>query len=108
MEDEHAAVAGCGPALACAGLLQVGKVRGFVLWPVMRSAAELLTSDLASRVGQCQDDRGCGWLFIDTSRNHTRRWCAMGDCGNRAKARRHYLRTQKIRAEGAVEQAAKT
>jgi len=79
-----------------------------LLWPVTRSAAELLTSELASRVGQCQDDRGCGWLFIDTSRNHTRRWCAMGDCGNRAKARRHYQRTQKLRAQGALEQAAKT
>jgi predicted RNA-binding Zn ribbon-like protein len=76
------------------------------LWPVMRSAAELLTSDLASRVGQCQDDRGCGWLFIDTSRNHTRRWCAMDDCGNRAKARRHYQRTQKSRTEGALDPAA--
>ena len=79
-----------------------------VLWPVMRSAADVLTSDLASRVGQCQDDRGCGWLFIDTSRNHTRRWCAMDDCGNRAKARRHYQRTKKPRAMGAAEQPAKT
>ncbi|OGO48475.1 MAG: hypothetical protein A2Z30_05445 [Chloroflexi bacterium RBG_16_64_43] len=79
-----------------------------VLWPVMRSAADLLTSDLASRVGQCQDDRGCGWLFIDTSRNHTRRWCAMDDCGNRAKARRHYQRTQKNRSDVEVEQPAQT
>ncbi len=63
-----------------------------VLWPVMQSAAELLTSERLARVGQCQDDRGCGWLFIDTSRNHTRRWCSMGDCGNRAKARRHHQR----------------
>ncbi len=63
-----------------------------VLWPVAQSAAELLTSERLARVGECQDDRGCGWLFIDTSRNHTRRWCSMGDCGNRAKARRHHQR----------------
>lgn len=59
---------------------------------VARSAADLLTSDELQRVGQCADDRGCGWLFLDTSRNHTRRWCDIKDCGNRAKAHRHYER----------------
>jgi predicted RNA-binding Zn ribbon-like protein len=67
-----------------------------MLWPVARSAADLLTSPERERVGQCADDRGCGWLFLDMSRNHSRRWCDMKDCGNRAKARRHY---QKQRAE---------
>jgi len=62
------------------------------LWSIARSAADLLTSDELQRVGQCADDRGCGWLFLDTSRNHTRRWCSIEDCGNRAKARRHYER----------------
>ena len=62
------------------------------LWPVIRSAADLLTSSELDRVGQCADDRGCGWLFLDTSRNHTRRWCDIRDCGNRAKAQRHYER----------------
>jgi predicted RNA-binding Zn ribbon-like protein len=62
-----------------------------ILWPVVRSSVELLTSDEAlQRVGQCADERGCGWLFMDTSKNKSRRWCNMGDCGNRAKARRHY------------------
>jgi predicted RNA-binding Zn ribbon-like protein len=78
-----------------------------LLWPVMQSAAELLTSDLVARVGECQDDRGCGWLFIDTSRNRSRRWCSMGGCGNRAKAHRHYQRTQKVRAGRARVQPAK-
>ena len=63
-----------------------------ILWPVARSAADLLTSDQLERVGECADDRGCGWLFLDTSRNHSRRWCGMEACGNRAKARRHYER----------------
>lgn len=69
-----------------------------MMWPVVRSAADLLLSDDLARVGQCADDRGCGWLFIDRSRNHSRRWCDMKDCGNRAKARRYYLRQQKAQA----------
>jgi predicted RNA-binding Zn ribbon-like protein len=69
-----------------------------VLWHVARSAAELLTSsETFSRVGQCADDRGCGWLFIDWSKNHSRRWCDINDCGNRAKQRRHYERSRKQR-----------
>ncbi len=62
--------------------------------PIVRSAGELLTSDDLKRVGQCADDRGCGWLFIDTSKNRSRRWCSMDDCGNRAKQRRHYQSKQ--------------
>jgi predicted RNA-binding Zn ribbon-like protein len=63
-----------------------------ILWPVARSAADLLVSEDRQRVGQCADDRGCGWLFFDASRNHSRRWCSMDGCGNRAKAKRHYAR----------------
>lgn len=65
-----------------------------ILWPVARSATELLTSDKAGRVRECEDDRGCGYLFIDQTKNHSRRWCSMESCGNRAKARRHYSRLQ--------------
>ncbi|HEX9795854.1 MAG TPA: ABATE domain-containing protein [Anaerolineales bacterium] len=64
------------------------------LWPVARAAVDLLRSDELARVGQCADDRGCGYLFLDTTRNHSRRWCSMDSCGNRAKARRHYRRAQ--------------
>jgi predicted RNA-binding Zn ribbon-like protein len=66
----------------------------FILWPVARAAADLLTSDRVSRVRECEDDRGCGYLFIDQTKNHSRRWCSMESCGNRAKARRHYSRLQ--------------
>ncbi len=66
-----------------------------VAWPVARSAGELLASDQLDRVRQCEDDRGCGYLFVDTSRNRSRRWCSMETCGNRAKARRHYRRSKK-------------
>jgi len=61
----------------------------WILWPVVRSAAELLTSDELTRVKMCEDDRGCGVLFLDTSRNQSRRWCSMESCGNRAKVRRY-------------------
>jgi predicted RNA-binding Zn ribbon-like protein len=63
-----------------------------VLWPVVWSAAELLTRGPLSRVRECPGDGSCGWLFLDTSRNGSRRWCEMSTCGNRAKARRHYRR----------------
>jgi predicted RNA-binding Zn ribbon-like protein len=58
-----------------------------VLRPIVRAAVDLLTSADLARVGMCAD-RSCGWLFIDTTRSHSRRWCAMKDCGNRNKVRR--------------------
>jgi predicted RNA-binding Zn ribbon-like protein len=65
-----------------------------LLMPVACSAAELMTGTRAGKVRQCEDDRGCGWLFVDESRTQNRRWCSMGDCGNRAKAQRHYQRAR--------------
>src|SRR5690606_34555848 len=62
-----------------------------VLWPVAVSAAELLTSADRERVKECAADT-CNWLFLDMSRNRSRRWCDMKECGNRAKARRFYKR----------------
>jgi len=65
-----------------------------ILWSVAIAAAELLTSEKVVWVRECEDDRGCGYLFIDLSKNHSRRWCSMESCGNRAKARRHYSRSK--------------
>jgi predicted RNA-binding Zn ribbon-like protein len=65
-----------------------------LLGPVAFSASELMTGVKAGKVRQCEDDRGCGWVFVDESRAQRRRWCSMGDCGNRAKARRHYRRVR--------------
>lgn len=67
-----------------------------ILTPIAWSAAILLAGPRLNRVKQCHDERGCGWLFLDTSRTGTRLWCSMGDCGNRAKARRHYERSKRI------------
>ena len=63
-----------------------------VLWFVARSAVDLLTGDDLARVKQCPGADDCGWLFFDTSKNGTRRWCSMEGCGSRVKMRRHYAR----------------
>jgi predicted RNA-binding Zn ribbon-like protein len=87
---------------ASLGRLRVGKERKGFKWhwnddalrlenplgPIARSAADLLTHEHAlEQVGQCHGDN-CGWLFVDLSKNQSRRWCDMRDCGNRAKVRK--------------------
>lgn len=62
-----------------------------ILWPVARTAAELLTSEELAYVRQCASVT-CAWLFVDKTKNHRRRWCDMKTCGNRYKARRYYQR----------------
>jgi len=71
----------------------VDKEKAFdrILWQVTRSAADLLTSEQLPDVQACAAE-DCRWLFLDTSKNHSRRWCDMKSCGNRAKARRHYVK----------------
>jgi predicted RNA-binding Zn ribbon-like protein len=54
---------------------------------IVRDAEELLCSSNAARIKVCAAE-GCGWVFLDTSKNGTRRWCSMKLCGNREKARR--------------------
>ena len=65
-----------------------------LLWPIARSAADLLASDQLKFVRAC-GSKTCQWFFLDTSKNHRRRWCDMEVCGNRAKARRFYARRKK-------------
>jgi predicted RNA-binding Zn ribbon-like protein len=60
-----------------------------MLWPVAHSATELLTSGPLGRVKGCA---GCNWLFVDESKNKSRRWCAMEDCGTQEKMRRYVAR----------------
>jgi predicted RNA-binding Zn ribbon-like protein len=64
------------------------------LWPIARSAADLLSSDQLAFVRACAS-KTCLWLFLDTSKNHRRRWCDMTKCGNRAKFQRFYRRQKK-------------
>jgi predicted RNA-binding Zn ribbon-like protein len=85
--------------LASSGLAPVDGRYGFaapsgvdaILLPVLESARELLTTDQVRRVRQCPAD-DCGWLFVDASRNGTRRWCRMDGCGAKAKMRRYRAR----------------
>jgi len=64
---------------------------------LVHDIVEFLASDRLARVGHCADHR-CGWFFVDTSRNGSRLWCAMADCGNNAKARAFYQRRRSSRA----------
>jgi predicted RNA-binding Zn ribbon-like protein len=66
------------------------------LWPVADAAHRLLRSaDDLARVKRCA---GCPWLFLDRSRNGSRRWCAMGDCGTHEKIRRYVAKRAERRA----------
>lgn len=65
------------------------------LWNIALSAVDLMTSENYRWVGQCADEDGCGWLFVDTTKNHSRRWCDINDCGNRAKQRRYQKRAHR-------------
>ncbi len=76
----------------------------WVLWPIVQSAADLLTSESLDRVRLCKAE-DCGWLFVDASKNRSRRWCAMSDCGNRAKVRRHRQRLRESAVRLAVDSA---
>lgn len=60
-------------------------------WPIAVAAADLLESGELERLRMCEGD-GCGWLFLDGSRNRSRRWCSSGDCGNRERVRRFQAR----------------
>jgi predicted RNA-binding Zn ribbon-like protein len=73
------------------------------LWPITRSAADLLTDDQENRrVREC-GGADCRWLFLDSSKNQTRQWCSMRSCGNREKARRHYQKSRRIRTSNGGE-----
>lgn len=72
-----------------------------VAWSAALDAERILTSGERERVRECGDDQ-CGWLFLDTSRNRSRRWCTMQGCGNRNKVRSFYRRAtaRRARAKG--------
>lgn len=58
------------------------------------AAIALLTSDRLDRVSACPS---CGWFFLDTTKNRSRRWCSMSMCGSAAKARAYYWRSKSSR-----------
>jgi predicted RNA-binding Zn ribbon-like protein len=71
------------------------------IWPIALAAAALLLSPRFARLRECGGD-DCGWLFLDESRNHSRQWCSMEDCGNLSKVRRfRQRRARRARASPA-------
>jgi predicted RNA-binding Zn ribbon-like protein len=77
----HASLSGSPFRLHFEGIY---RVTGIIAW----SALDLLRSDELARLKQCPPD-DCHWLFIDRTKNGSRRWCDMGTCGNRAKKMAH-------------------
>jgi predicted RNA-binding Zn ribbon-like protein len=66
---------------------------------VAQDAVDLLSGIELARLGRCPvEDGGCGWLFLDHSRNRSRRWCTMENCGTGAKATRLTERRRRSRA----------
>lgn len=61
----------------------------YPLTPIIKSAYDLLTSDVPDRIKECG---ACGWLFLDQSKNKSRKWCSMENCGSNVKAKRYYHR----------------
>jgi predicted RNA-binding Zn ribbon-like protein len=67
------------------------------LWTVARSALDLLTTGPLERLKTCPADEGCSWLFIDATKNRSRRWCSMETCGADVKVRRQTARRRATR-----------
>jgi predicted RNA-binding Zn ribbon-like protein len=66
------------------------------LWPIVAAAVELLTHGTADHIKPC---RACRFLFIDRSKNGSRRWCSMDDCGKAAKIARYLRRRSDARGQ---------
>jgi len=71
-------------------------VIAWIAGAVALDIVQLLTSPGRERIRQCADEQ-CGWFFLDTSRNRSRRWCSMRGCGNRSKVRNFYRRSTQAR-----------
>ncbi|CAL1518274.1 ABATE domain-containing protein [Chitinophaga sp. MM2321] len=66
-----------------------------VNWWLVKSAVELYSSGKLAQVRQCP---ACGWLFLDKSRNGSRKWCSMSTCGDVSKVKQNYERKKKKKA----------
>jgi predicted RNA-binding Zn ribbon-like protein len=69
-----------------------------IFLPILLSAAEVLTGDSFGQVREC-DSPTCTFTFLDTSKNHSRRWCDMRACGNRAKVTQFRKRHRRLAAQ---------
>jgi predicted RNA-binding Zn ribbon-like protein len=80
-----------GAAEGCAWSWEAGSGLLAPLWPIVAAAVELLTSDPAEHIKPCH---ACRFMFLDQSKNGSRRWCSMEDCGKAAKIARYLQRRQ--------------
>ena len=92
---EHADITPTTDARACQMSWPRSNDLTAVLWPIAHGAVALLTSADLDRVKRCA---GCPWLFLDRSKNASRRWCAMNDCGTHEKIRRYVARRAERRS----------
>jgi predicted RNA-binding Zn ribbon-like protein len=77
-----------------------------MLWPIALSALELATSGEVASLKQCPGHDGrCGWLFLDRTKNQSRRWCTMQICGNVEKTRKQNTRRRQTRRRAAAQSA---
>ena len=70
-------------------------------YAIVKGAAELVASGRWRAVRECASDT-CTWMFLDTSKNHSRRWCEMARCGNRDKVQRFRARSRRARPRKAI------
>jgi len=68
-----------------------------IFYAIVKSAAELVATGRWRAVRECASDT-CTWMFLDTSKNHSRRWCEMARCGNRDKVHRFRARSRRASA----------
>jgi predicted RNA-binding Zn ribbon-like protein len=69
------------------------------LWPVAHAALELMTDGPLERLKNCGR---CRWLFLDTTKNRSRRWCSMDACGTHVKIERYVARRRERLAGSAT------
>lgn len=72
-----------------------------IFYAIVKSAAELVATGRWRALRECASD-ACTWMFLDTSKNHSRRWCEMARCGNRDKVQRFRARSRRARPRKAV------
>lgn len=70
---------------------------GRPIWPVVHSGLQLLLSGPLDRVKGCA---GCQFVFLDETKNRSRRWCSMLDCGSDEKVRNYVRRRAERRSRG--------
>ena len=70
-----------------------------VLRPLVEAAISFMTSERVARLRRC-GNQTCYWLFVDETKNCSRRWCEMASCGNLMKVRRHRARARRATKSG--------